>query len=104
MDFVYRSVEGFFKLNVDGVADLATSSGRAGAIVRDHHGNLVGAVAMRALILASILAIELYALKIGIRSATSGVATLPPFYVSRSANGAAHRIARFSLCDNGLSF
>ncbi|CAB4262572.1 unnamed protein product [Prunus armeniaca] len=25
-------------------------------------------------------------------------------YVSRSANGAAHRIARFTLYDNGLSF
>ncbi|BFG41108.1 hypothetical protein CerSpe_273820 [Prunus speciosa] len=58
--------DGFFKLNVDGAADLATGDRGAGVIVRDSQGNLVGALAMRAPSRTSVLATELYALKTGI--------------------------------------
>ncbi|KAH0983546.1 hypothetical protein GBA52_010723 [Prunus armeniaca] len=52
-----------FKLNVDGATDMETGARGAGAIVRDSHGNLVGALAMRAPSRISVLATELYALK-----------------------------------------
>ncbi|CAL8151990.1 unnamed protein product [Prunus armeniaca] len=55
-----------FKLNVDGATDMETGARGAGAIVRDSHGKLVGALAMRAPSRISVLATELYALKIGI--------------------------------------
>ncbi|CAB4316864.1 unnamed protein product [Prunus armeniaca] len=134
-----------FKLNVDGATDMETGARGAGAIVRDSHGNLVGALAMRAPSRISVLATELYALKVGISFALD-VSPLPleiesdsvqavsmvnseeeclttegglvdgvrhllvrsastvVRHVPRQANKAAHRIARFSLRDQSLSF
>ncbi|KAI5338396.1 hypothetical protein L3X38_017667 [Prunus dulcis] len=45
---------------------METGARGAGAIVRDSQGNLIGALAMRAPSRISMLATELYALKIGI--------------------------------------
>ncbi|CAL9004109.1 unnamed protein product [Prunus brigantina] len=45
---------------------METGAWGAGAIVRDSHGNLVGALAMRAPSRISVLATELYALKVEI--------------------------------------
>ncbi|CAL9001349.1 unnamed protein product, partial [Prunus brigantina] len=133
-----------FKLNVDGAVDMEFGARGVGAIVRDSHGNLVGALAMRAPSRISVLATELYALKVGLSFAVD--ASMVPLeiesdslqavamvtsgeecfaaegglvdgvrsilvrsmsavvrHIPRQANQAAHRIARFSLRDQGLS-
>ncbi|KAH0983134.1 hypothetical protein GBA52_010311 [Prunus armeniaca] len=127
-----------FKLNVDGATDMEPGARGAGAIVRDSQGNLVGALAMRAPSRISVLATELYALKVGLSFAleiesdslqavsmvnseeecldaegglVDGVqrllvssASSTVRYIPRQANKAAHRIARFSLRDQSLSY
>lgn len=57
---------GILKLNVDGAINVTNGTRGAGGIVRDDRGWLVEAVAMKAPNLVSILAMELYALEVGI--------------------------------------
>ncbi|CAB4262200.1 unnamed protein product [Prunus armeniaca] len=120
---------GHFKLNVDGALSLSSSLRGVGVAVRDSYGCLCGVVAMRAPSVLSVLATELYALKIGISFAVDASLTpLNPCYeaegaliedirqflasfssysvrfVPRTTNEVAGRLARFNLVQKALDF
>lgn len=58
--------QGFLKLNVDVAIDMKEGSRGVGCVVRDSLGCLVGVMSMQAPIRVSVLATELYAMKIGL--------------------------------------
>lgn len=120
-----------FKLNVDGA--LRSNSGSCGVrvVVRDSYGCLCGALAIRAPSLLSILATELYALKIGISFAVDSIqlllqedscyaaegplvddirrllASFPSYsahFVPYTANWFENGVAQFSLGQDDLAF
>ncbi|KAI5336083.1 hypothetical protein L3X38_026217 [Prunus dulcis] len=72
-----------FKLNVDGGDCMETGAKGVGAIVRDSQGNLVRALAMRVPSQISVLATELYALKIRISFALD--ASLVPLEIESNS-------------------
>ncbi|VVA36624.1 PREDICTED: reverse mRNAase [Prunus dulcis] len=72
-----------FKLNVDGGDCMETGAKGVGAIVRDSQGNLVRALAMRVPSQISVLAMELYALKIRISFALD--ASLVPLEIESNS-------------------
>ncbi|VVA18102.1 PREDICTED: CICLE_v10013533mg [Prunus dulcis] len=77
---------GHFKLNVDDALSLSSGLHGVDVTVRDSYGCLCGAVAMRAPSVLSVLATELYALKIGISFAV--VASLTPLITESNSSTA----------------
>ncbi|CAL9025195.1 unnamed protein product [Prunus brigantina] len=78
------------------VAALGIIAATLGLIVRDSHGVLIGAVVMRAPSLLSVLAIELYALKVGLSFALD--ASLLPLVVESDSLAAVQLLSKEEEC------
>ncbi|CAB4292818.1 unnamed protein product [Prunus armeniaca] len=87
---------GHFKLNVDGALSLSSSLRGVGVAVRDSYGCLCGVVAMRAPSMLSVLATELYALKIGISFAVD--ASLTPLVIESNSSTTIYLIIQENPC------
>ncbi|CAB4316748.1 unnamed protein product [Prunus armeniaca] len=87
---------GYFKLNVDGALDLRDGFWDVGLIFRDSHSVLIGAVVMRAPSLLSVLATELYALKVSLSFALD--ASLLPLVVESDSLAAVQLLSKEEEC------